>query len=619
MARTAITILAVAVLILHATMLLYIAERKFVTIDEAAHIGSGIAHWETGTFHLYRVNPPLARILAVLPTFVLNPQMPEGNWNDQPGFRHEWDVGIAFGRKNHENYLLILQLARVMGIVWSILGALLIWRWSTELYGQVAGIIGLVIWCFGPNVLGHASIVTPDIPAAVAGLYAVYSLWKYLREPSFINALIAGILLGIAQLTKFTNLILFVIWPVLALIFVWQRWRNGLEITSKRMLVLHTALIFSVTLFVINAGYGFVGTGVRLGKLPFVSEMFSGKLEQRNDEFNSTRIAIGNRFRGTILENIPLPVPADFVRGIDVQRRDFETKLYGLGSYLAGKWQNGGWWYYYLYAFAVKVPLGFVALLAIRIIVTLWRLTQYELENESFVWIPAIFMLVFVSSQTGFSHHLRYAFGVLPFACVAISGLGNATNWRSNWLRWIVLLCLTSAVASSSMRFPHSFAYFNELAGGPKNGHAHLLDSNIDWGQDLIELKQWLDERPELGMIGVATKSQFDPSFVGIRYTDVPTMPEAGAENPTTESRYLSGPHPGWYAVSVNAIRGWLGNSLIEARGSLANKYEYFRAFEPVERIGYSIYIYHITLEEANRVRRQLGLPELERSSSKEE
>lgn len=188
-------------------------------------------------------------------------------------------------------------------------------------------------------------------------------------------------------------------------------------------------------------------------------------------------------------------------------------------------------------------------------------------------------------------------------------------------MRWMVILLLIWAVASSVARFPHSFAYFNELAGGPENGHAHLLDSNIDWGQDLLELKDWLDARPEVGIIGAETRSIFQPSFAGIRYRNVPKMPSR-EEEAGTEERYRSGPQPGWYAVSVNTIRGWPGRaerSPIEARGSLTNQYEYFRAFEPVERIGYSIYIYHITWEEANRVRRELGMPELERPLGREE
>ncbi|MDR1493652.1 MAG: hypothetical protein LBT05_13160 [Planctomycetaceae bacterium] len=46
-------------------------------------------------------------------------------------------------------------------------------------------------------------------------------------------------------------------------------------------------------------------------------------------------------------------------------------------------------------------------------------------------------------------------------------------------------------------------------------------------------------------------------------------------------------------------------------------QYRYFLNFEPIDRIGYSIYIYHIMLKDANRVRREMGLPEIEAPTSK--
>ncbi len=124
------------------------------------------------------------------------------------------------------------------------------------------------------------------------------------------------------------------------------------------------------------------------------------------------------------------------------------------------------------------------------------------------------------------------------------------------------------------------------MVGGPKNGHAHLgcvpADSNIDWGQDLLYLKRWLDDHPEAKPLHLAFNGSYDASIAGIEYTLPPSEPQ-----------------PGWHALSVNRIR------------SRTREYEYFLRFEPVAMAGYSIYIYHITLDEANRVRRELGLPQL--------
>lgn len=117
---------------------------------------------------------------------------------------------------------------------------------------------------------------------------------------------------------------------------------------------------------------------------------------------------------------------------------------------------------------------------------------------------------------------------------------------------------------------------------GPKNGHAHLLDSNIDWGQDLLYLKGWLDEHREAEPLRLAYYGLYDARIVGIEYLPPPIEPE-----------------PGWHALSVNKIRGH------------TRQYEYFLHFRPTAMAGYSICAYHVTLEAINYLRRGLRLPQL--------
>ena len=126
-------------------------------------------------------------------------------------------------------------------------------------------------------------------------------------------------------------------------------------------------------------------------------------------------------------------------------------------------------------------------------------------------------------------------------------------------------------------------AYFNELAGGPRNGHYHLIDSNFDWGQDLIYLREWLDDHPEAAPRGIALFMGLPPALAGI--SAVPPPPRE--------------PEPGWYVLAICRAH------------DRSNDYIYFLRFEPAAMVGYSTYVYHITLDEANRVRRELGLPPL--------
>jgi hypothetical protein len=156
------------------------------------------------------------------------------------------------------------------------------------------------------------------------------------------------------------------------------------------------------------------------------------------------------------------------------------------------------------------------------------------------------------------------------------------------------------SVTSSLWIYPHSLSYFNELVGGPRRGYFHLDYSNIDWGQDLLYLKRWLEDHPEAKPLGLAYSVErfVNPQIVGIDCTSPPAGPEyEGRDVPKTPEKL--GPQPGWYAVSVNR--------LIDGQ----RQYAYFQHFEPTARVGYSILVYHITPAEANRARSLLGLPPL--------
>ncbi len=131
---------------------------------------------------------------------------------------------------------------------------------------------------------------------------------------------------------------------------------------------------------------------------------------------------------------------------------------------------------------------------------------------------------------------------------------------------------------------PHYLSYFNLAAGGPENGHNILIDSNIDWGQDLIRLKQWMEENDvetvNLGWYGTAM-----PAYYGIDYKPLPGMPyhfDLWADPPFNRSN----PQPGVYAISATVL--W------ELPSEEKETFAWFRAREPDDRIGYSLFIYRV-------------------------
>jgi hypothetical protein len=176
--------------------------------------------------------------------------------------------------------------------------------------------------------------------------------------------------------------------------------------------------------------------------------------------------------------------------------------------------------------------------------------------------------------------HFRY---VLPFVGLAFIFIGKVALLAERKMFWRIavpsLIALT--MVSSLLNYPHLLAYFNELSGGTKNGHRHMLHSAIDWGQDLTYLKKWLMEHPEIELDGLAYHGGFEPSAIGIECPRPPVSQRDFDAVPSESSK--NGLQPGWYALSTNSL--WRSSG----------EYDYFHRFIPVTTVGRTIHIYHVT------------------------
>ncbi len=591
-----------AVLTLHAGLLAWSATRHSPVISEVKHLPAGLSHLLLARFDLFRVNPPLVRIVAALPVAAMSPATNWERYDTSPLFRSEDRVAQDFLAANGPRSLRLFTFARLACIPFSILGGYICFRWARELYGAASGFTALVLWCFCPYILGHASLITPDAHAAAMGVTAYYVFWRWLNGPDLGRSVVAGVVLGLAELTKFTLLVFYPLWILTWIIYRLSEQGEG---SAKGWFREGGKLagILCLSLVVINCGYGFEGSFRPIGEFQFQSRLFSGRDE------------IGNRLAGTWLASHPVPLPANFVQGIDTQRLDFER---GLPSYLHGAWSEHGWWYYYLYALAIKLPLGTLGLIALSILCLFNKSYRGTWRNEIVLLLPVVAILTLLSSQTGFGVHSRYAIPILPFAYIWCSKVARSFESR----RWAVAvagaLLLGWSVCSSLWYYPHSLSYFNELVGGPLAGHAHLLDSNISWSQDLYNLKRWYDAHPDARPFHLANYGYLNPRMVGIEY-DLPPVGPNSAKSKNGERFKALGPLPGWYAIDMNHLHGgrllatdYKGGWQIPADDD--HDFTYFQHFTPVAMAGYSIYIYHVTIDEANRVRRTMGLRELANS-----
>jgi 4-amino-4-deoxy-L-arabinose transferase-like glycosyltransferase len=595
------------VLLVHAIMLGWIAAKNSPSPDELGHLACGIATWETGDFGPYSVNPPLVRCVAAIPVLFCRPQtepIVDSPTSFDAAMRPEWNLGLEFLRANRDQAMFYFTLARWSCIPFALIGGYFVWRWARELYGHTAGLIALVLWCMEPNILTWGATMCPDLTATSLGLVAHYCFWRWLKKPGALETLVAGLLLGLTLLTKMTWIILYGLWPTMWLLW---RIRCGVVGVSIRTQAVQLGGLLLIGTGILNLGYLYEGPFTRLGDFIFVSRTLAGHESVVEGGMG------GNRFAKTWLNRLPVPLPRDYVRGIDLQKVDFEQ---GLPSYLFGEWRNEGWWYFYLVCAGLKVPLGTWILGFLAIVITVVPIicshrgsttpkprifyqhldpdsygssrSEGRLRNELFLLAPAIIIFVFVSSQTGFSRHFRYVLPAFPFILIWVSKVGILITRETPKMASVILLALIWTVGSSLSIFPHSMSYFNELAGGPRNGHKYLLDSNLDWGQDLFYLRDWCLEHPEAQPLHVLFRMPADEYLFRIEYLSLETSSfDVRSPGDDMIPRDLSALTPGWYAVSVERIY------------SPDSRYRCFSQLRPVAMAGYSIHIYHV---EANAV-----------------
>ncbi len=509
--------------------------------DEEYHLAAGYAYLRTGDPRLATEHPPLVNLWNALPLAFLNPKLPleSDAWqNAIPD-----DFGDAFlWQANTDQAVRIVLLGRLPIMALGVLLGAVVFRWATDLFGSSAGLLALALYAFDPNLIAHSRLSTTDLGLAAAMTFAMWRLWVWLEKPTRLNLVLAGVAAGAAMTTKFTGLMLAPMFVLVALIHPPPQSR----MIFRRLLNLVIAGLIS--LLVVWAVYGF-----------------------------------------EIRDGLPA---ATYWRGLIKIWTEYSQ---GYPTFLLGQVSRTGWWYYFPVTFALKTPLPTLILLVTGVALCIARGTGQRAYAALIP--PALSMAAAMFSPLTIGY--RHILPVLPFVIIAAGNTANFGTAReyaktlfssprhlvtlSPYL--LVTALLMWQLASAALIFPHHLSYFNELAGGPANADKILVDSNLDWGQDLPALKVWMDtngiEQVNLSYFGTAL-----PGVYGVHYWPLPgflhfiSNPEMDSFNPYT-------PEPGWYAISATSLRLGL---LYYDQGL----YTYFRDKTPVARAGYSILLYKV-------------------------
>ncbi|MDB5349573.1 MAG: hypothetical protein JWN86_820 [Planctomycetota bacterium] len=645
-------LLAAAILCAHYALAVLSLRRENPTVDEVNHLPAGISYWQTGTFKLYRHNPPLVKLIAAWPVrgAVMKPLFDLPDWRtDSPP---QALFGSEFMRLNAKYYFELFTVPRTLMPLFSVLGGLVVFVWSRRLWGGLGGLLSLILWCACPNILAHARLVTSDAAAASIGVAATFLFWRYLHDPRWSRAALAGIVLGLAQLTKFSLLLLYGIWPVLWLVheaagFVKAGFGNRLARSSLQGLVL-----VGLSVLVIDLGYGFEGVGRPLGSFNFASRSILTRPRLRSDLPPPTtknyllhvswthRV---NRLRGTALARLPSPLPSNYLLGFDEQKIEADAlpliwfnpdvrdpdAVTGYPVYLDDVLRRHGWREYYVKALLYKVPEGTLWLvgLSLAVLAASKRARGRVLDEFTLLFVPLAFLGA-MTFLTDINLGLRYVLPMFPYAFIFC---GRLAPWAEGCVgaartaaRAAVAVPVGLTILATALIHPSYLAYFNFASGGPDRDPPHLIDSNLDWGQDLIGLREWLRANKVDEPIGLAYFGQIPPTLFALRgdpfpWFVPPFQPRKLRDQAAANTAFLDGPAPklraGLYAVSATLVQGlpWrvYDPSLRVWAGSwdIVHDYafSYFRSLKPITRIGHSILIYRVTDAQAAAINRDNG------------
>jgi len=606
-------VLLFIVALTYAGLTLSVAVSESPVLDEIIRIRAGTAYLRQPNIHYNPGNPPLNDFVAAI-SVVLFTNI------------DEYDERSRLIRESKALRTFVV-VGRAGLLAFAVLTVCCLLLWDRDLFDHRTAIIALLLWCFDPVVIAHGALITGDMCATSLGVAGMYVFWRWMRRPSMSGAVVCGVALGFVLLSKYVWVVMPVLWAVLWIVrrFVSprpERWPLPGQLVVMALLAV----------YVVNVGYAFESTFQ-----PWRTFQFESPTLQRfavDPEATSGLSAW--------LGAVPVPLPRNYIMGVDVVAHHVQTVSFP--TYVHGKFYDGNVWWFHIYGLLVKMPLGTWLLLLLAVYARVTKPARFEAGNvrwpsnavecgagadgataseghrtegratasesrrtelfgarhwftDLVLWLPAITILVFVSWVTQIKL-LRYILPMLPFVFIWI---GHAFVWAQEgrwWRKSLVYGALAWSVGSSLWVYPHSLSYFNEAAGGTANGHNHLIWASYDWGQDMLFLKDWVDEHPEAQPLYVNCYGAIGPELVGI------------ASQPTP----WNGPQPGWYAISASVLRGILrprDEDTVSA--SLPAVYlESFFELEPTDRVAYSIFIYHLDCEQANAMRAKLGLELIE-------
>ncbi len=568
----------------------YSSKGDSAIVDEIAHIPSGYSYITTGDYRLNPEHPPLIKDLAAVPLLFLNLKFPYDYWRaNLPVINNQWQMGWKFIYETAGNDpAKILMASHIPMMLITLTLGLLVFLWSKKLFGPKAGIFALTLLAFDASIIAHGRFVTTDLGISFAFFLNMMALYYYFEKPTKKSMLLAAFTFFVALVSKFSAAVLA---PTYVVVFLMLVFRKG---TEKKTDILTGIFDEKLSKRFVSALVSFAViciTGViMMWGFYFFHTMNMPAEVQKNLIYESMPKNVVSDTLAGMSDNVVLKPMAQYLLGFSMVAGHVEG---GHDAFLLGMTSNKGWWYYYPVVLALKTAIP------IFIFMILLFLFRKQLEwkgwfTEIYLWILPIVLLA-MGMQGSINLGIRYMLPIFPFLFVALSRLGNlidfgtiknviSRQWKQGAAGAIVVILLIWYVVGSLTTYPHYLSYFNEFVGGYQNGYKYLTDSNLDWGQDVKRLSEWI----KTSELSKEHKCQYQ-TYVDVFPGSMPAAYYIGRDR-MIEWHVQNGKPTGCFAISATFYQ----NSKLKKEANGGMDYAWLDSETPITNIGGSILIYDL-------------------------
>jgi hypothetical protein len=477
---------------------------KSAHFDETAHIASGYHALHYGDYRVVTSNMILGQKLAALPLINADIRPPDENVRQQLLARAgsaSYGVGYTLLYQSGNDPQRILVRGRLMMVMLGLLTAACVFFWSRRLFGGEGGLVSLLFLATCPTFLSLSGIIGADMPAACLFLPTMWSYWTLLHKVTPFTLGAFGTTAGLLLLAKMSSLTFGPIALVLLAVRLWvggemrvgYGWKAPHRVIGRvQQGTLLAAAAMASTLIV--AGVIWSGYGFRYAAAP--ADAPGAVLNWHQFDGQNTTLL---RFVSAARNGQWLPEA--FLFDLATLTKLTAVRL----AYLMGAVSLNGWMFYFPFTFLAKSSWALIA--AIVASVAIWIHSTRRTGRTGSPWslYDCAPLLCFITLFMGFSmmQNLnighRHIFPIYPFIFVLLGGLGAVFKKHVLWLKVVVGTIMTGAIVSAASAHPNHLAYISPLLGGPNNAYRLLVDSSLEWGQELPAVKRWQDAHaPEL-------------------------------------------------------------------------------------------------------------------------